>query len=285
MVIDESLRFKEHVAYAAARAQKMLTSLSRLMPNVGGPREPRRRLLVSVVHSVLLYGAPVWAETLDYVKPNVDELTRVQRRATLRSICAYRTVSRVAANVLASIPPIDLLAKERNALFLNRRELQSAQDANTSTPREVTMREWQRRIDESDPTEKGLWTRTLIKNVNSWCARSHGQLSYHMTQAFSGHGCFGTYLLRIGKEDNACCHHCPAAVDDPGHTLFQCPSWEGLRNEVHQTLGGFDQESMIKKMLDRPENWKAVERFTKEVILLKEEAERSRRAEQVLVAS
>ena len=31
------------------------------MPNIAGPREAKRRLVASVVHSKLLYVAPVWA--------------------------------------------------------------------------------------------------------------------------------------------------------------------------------------------------------------------------------
>lgn len=64
IVIDENLLFKEHVKYVAEKAQRTCTLLSRLMPNVGGPSELRRKLLLSVVISVFLYGAPVWAGTL-----------------------------------------------------------------------------------------------------------------------------------------------------------------------------------------------------------------------------
>ena len=34
------------------------------MPNIGGPREAKNRLVASVVHSKLLYVAPVWANAL-----------------------------------------------------------------------------------------------------------------------------------------------------------------------------------------------------------------------------
>ncbi|CAI6345687.1 unnamed protein product [Macrosiphum euphorbiae] len=65
MIIDGSLFFKEHMQSASAKAEMISTQLARIMPNVGGPREDRRRLLSSVVHSVLLYGAPSWAHTLN----------------------------------------------------------------------------------------------------------------------------------------------------------------------------------------------------------------------------
>ncbi|KAL4123012.1 hypothetical protein QTP88_015245 [Uroleucon formosanum] len=117
MVVDRSMLFKGQVKKAAARAAGIGNQLARIMPNVGGPREDRRRLLSSVVHSVLLYGAPSWAHTLELVPGNVQTLNRAQRKVLLRCICAYRTVSKAATNVIASTPPADLLAMERMAAF------------------------------------------------------------------------------------------------------------------------------------------------------------------------
>lgn len=59
IVIDYNLNFNQHVEATAAKAERTLTALSRLMPNVGEPKESLRKLLVSVIHSVILYGAPV----------------------------------------------------------------------------------------------------------------------------------------------------------------------------------------------------------------------------------
>lgn len=41
--------FEVHYRGAAAKAKRVMTSLDRLMPNVGGPKELRRRLLTSVI--------------------------------------------------------------------------------------------------------------------------------------------------------------------------------------------------------------------------------------------
>lgn len=112
MIIDSSLFFREHMRSASSKAEMISTQLARIMPNVGGPREDRRRLLSSVVYSVLLYGAPSWAHTLDLIPDNVKLLNKTQRKILLRCTCAYRTVSGGAANVLASIPPADLLVNE-----------------------------------------------------------------------------------------------------------------------------------------------------------------------------
>jgi len=112
IIVDDSLRFSEHVKVTADKAQKIMLLLSRIMPNVGGPREARRKLLASVVHSIILYGAPVWGPSLEYSKQRTDQLLSVQRRATLGCICAYRTTPQVTATVIASMPPIDILVRE-----------------------------------------------------------------------------------------------------------------------------------------------------------------------------
>lgn len=120
-IVDKLCLFKAHIKKATQKADRVGVSLARLMPNVGGPREAKRRLLVSVVHSVLLYGAPSWAHTLDLVPGNVNLLNRSQRKVLLRKICAYRTVSGAATTVLAGIPPADLLARERETEYSRRR--------------------------------------------------------------------------------------------------------------------------------------------------------------------
>jgi hypothetical protein len=45
MVVDKSMLFKGQVKKAAARAAEIGNQLTRIMPNVGGPLENRRRLL------------------------------------------------------------------------------------------------------------------------------------------------------------------------------------------------------------------------------------------------
>ena len=58
--LDRRLSFGEHLKIAAAKAIQCGEHLARLMPNIGGPREEKRRLVPSVVYSKLLYAAPVW---------------------------------------------------------------------------------------------------------------------------------------------------------------------------------------------------------------------------------
>jgi len=276
MVVDKLMLFKVHVKRAAARTADIGNQLARIMPNMGGPREDRRRLLSSVVHSVLLYGAPSWAHTLEIVPGNVRTLNRAQRRVLLRCACAYRTVSEAATNVIASTPPADLLAKERKTVFDRRRGPAAPTAGNV--PRTNTMEAWQ---DRWSMEESGSWTRRLIPDVRPWCARSHGLISFHLTQFMSGHGCFGQYLHRIRKLDNPRCVDRLAPVDDAEHAIFVCDRWWRRRMELKATINDpFTPETVVGKMLESQYNWTAVEQFVKEVLTKRESEERERQRQE-----
>ena len=65
MQLDRRLSFGEHLRIATAKAIQCGADLTRLMPNIGGPKEDKRRLVASVVNSKLLYTAPVWISALN----------------------------------------------------------------------------------------------------------------------------------------------------------------------------------------------------------------------------
>lgn len=58
-----------------------------------------------------------------------------------------------------------------------------------------------------------------------------------MIQIFTGHGCFGEYLGRIGKEQTGVCVHCGYICDSAQHTLAECPSWTNEREEMAAVMG------------------------------------------------
>ena len=120
--LDRRLSIGEHVQIATAKAIQCGASLTRLMLNIGGPREAKRRLVASVVNSKLLYAAPVWTSALNNHAIQ-KKLFSVQRGVVLSILSAYRTVSTSAVLVLASAPPIDLLTEERKETFQLRKEL------------------------------------------------------------------------------------------------------------------------------------------------------------------
>ena len=99
-----------------------VAALTRIIPNIGGPKEAKRRLVASVVNSKLLYTARIWTSALNN-HAILKKLFSAQRGVVMRIVSAYRTVSTSAVLVLVSVPPIDLLAEERKHTFQLRKEL------------------------------------------------------------------------------------------------------------------------------------------------------------------
>ncbi len=110
---DGKLTFKEHAKQIAAKAERVIASISRLMSSLGGPREGKCKLLANVANSVLLYGAPIWTDAINAREYRRMEMVSVQQKAVLKCVSAYRTVSTDAVCVLAGIhTPIELVADE-----------------------------------------------------------------------------------------------------------------------------------------------------------------------------
>jgi len=101
-----------------------------------------------------------------------------------------------------------------------------------------------------------------------------------MTQVLSGHGCFGEFLCRIGKERTAECHHCDHLHDSAQHTLEACSAWAAERAELVVTVGAdLSLPAVIRAMVGGRGAWKAVSSFCGRVMLQKKDAERERRGE------
>lgn len=267
--MDSKLRYTEHVTKAAAKAAGTATALSRIMANIGGPRQQKRLLLNTVIHSVLLYGAPVWVDALN-IEGTRRKMASVQRQGALRVVCAYRTVSEGAVLVLAGTPPIQLLALERKRMYEGRNNAEK--NNMRKEAKKHTMLKWQ---DIWDGYPKGRWTHRLIPRLEPWCSRQHGEVNYHLTQALTGHGCFGAYLHRIGRKDTDACTQCGAPQDDAEHTIMACPVWSESRHQLEAELRtSITPDNITAIMLSSNSGWDAVEKFLTHVIRSKESERR-----------
>ncbi|XP_060802895.1 uncharacterized protein LOC132902326 [Amyelois transitella] len=94
----------------------------------------------------------------------------------------------------------------------------------------------------------------------------------------TGHGCFGHYLHRIGREATEACHECGEPDDTAQHTLAECSRWSDERADLIDVLGTRDLSlhSVIAAMLCSEIKWMAVVCFCEHVISQKEAAERAR---------
>lgn len=264
--VDKKLKFTKHAELAADRAAEAAKHLGYLMPNMGGPREKSRRLLTSVTTSRLLYAAPFWSDTMS-VK-GWKKLAAIHRRSQLRVACCYRTVSYEAAAVISGIPPISLLAKERTEIYKGRDKAEARRDL---------IAKWQEEWD-NGTNGNGRWTHRLIGRLEEWLSRKSGQVTYHLTQVLSGHGCFGSYLHRFHLLDSDACAQCGHSPDDPEHAIFKCDAWENWRL---QTCGELEVEelradNLIQLMTSTPEKWKLIAKLVSRIMVTREREERRR---------
>ncbi|KAK9753588.1 hypothetical protein QE152_g1894 [Popillia japonica] len=200
----KNMLIRVHIQKTAEKAGKVLANLCRLMPNVGGPRERRkRRGSAKLPYASLVRIAP----------------PQRARYKLSHEVSAYRTASTSALQAIARMPPIDLLVEHRAAV-----ESQGGH----SKDREYRgiMAKWQARWDTENGTASWTrrlikelqpwcarahgesWTRRLIKELQPWCARAHGEVNFFLAQFLTGHGCFQSYLKRFGLESSDACLYC-----------------------------------------------------------------------------
>lgn len=251
------------------------------MPNLRGPDETKRRLYAHVIHSVLLYAAPVWAEKFAESKTQQIPIKRIQRGVAIRVIRGYKTISYEAATLLAKMPPLFLLAARQRRVYVRMKELKESEEEITAKARDevknmadlLMQRQWA--IYMSNPTSPGLRVRNAILSIfNEWLTRRHGDLTFHLTQILTGHGSFGLFLFRICKVDSALCPYCKKDEDTPQHTLEICPRWEVWRINLKRIVGNDLEFGILLKVMTRDSTkWKAAVEFARGVMAEKEKEE------------
>lgn len=256
VVLDNGLSFQEHTNIVAQKALGTASKLARIMPNIKGPRQVTRKLMATVAYSQVLYAAPVLNNAVQKRKTLRRLLERVHRSITIRVTSAYRTISTTAASVLADIPPIDLLLRERSEIYHQCRSNTLSQIEKRVAKEEARLRlleTWQNRWDGDN---KGRWTHELIPDVKKWVRRTHGETNFYLTQILSGHGNFGKYLYKFKIKSTATCELCNEAEDDVQHTIIICRVWQNLRN-MFPVASGTNRtiEALFNNMMESKEYW------------------------------
>lgn len=268
--LGSKLGFKNHLVSTRLKATKTVAVIGRLMPNVGGPKEEKKRILATVVNSQLLYAAPIWERAMIY-ENNRQIMQGPQRHMTLRVASAYRTVSTLALCAVTGTPPVRWLVQERCDVHRMRQQGVAVADAKTRA-KEAMMRAWQ---EEWASSTKGDWTRKIIPNVIEWKRRRHGRLNFHVTQALTGHGCFNAYLWKFKRASSASCTSCGELWDDVEHTLFNCARWAVKKDKLEWELNEeMTPTSMGRAMMTCGNSWTLIATYISEILTKKEEEER-----------
>lgn len=281
--VENEWKFNAHFRYLKEKVGRVIRTLNRLMPNLRGLDERRRRLYANVVFSVLLYGAPVWGE-IPVLNRWRTMLSGLERAIAQRVISGYRTVSSNAALLLARLPPTRFIAPifQRKRVYIGIKQLRKNGEYSKETRGELVEREHAEMCEQwrnflKHPNTPGECTKMgIVLRLEEWLAHKADSMSYRITQLMTGHGTFVRYLRRIGKRPNGECDFC-AEDDNAFHTLRECPAWDCKRLDLRKRLElerDFTLGNVVDAIIRSKEAWLAFSTFAEEVMREKEEEER-----------
>ncbi len=228
---DGKLIFKEHAKRTAAKAEKVVAGISRLMSNLEVLSEGKCKRLANVAMLVLLYEAPIWADAINAKKYWRTEMVSVQRKAVLRCVSTYRIVSTEAVCVLTGILPIEIVVDEHKRVYRATHQISSKSGKVLRVrldERQVMLHKWKELLLGSS---KGEWTHLLTHNLKVKLERCHGQTNFYLTQVMSGHRAFNVYLFHMKLAKSPECTNCDRRWwdDDAWLTLFECLAFNCTR--------------------------------------------------------
>lgn len=115
-----------------------------------------------------------------------------------------------------------------------------------------------------------MWTRRLVKNINVWIQKKHGEVDYWVAQFLTGHRSFGSYLKKIKKRADDRCFACKVR-DDPEHAIFYCMRWEPNREEATGALGKeLNPDNIVDIMTESEDNWNTIHKMIRNILYIKE---------------
>ena len=89
-MIDNRLTFKDHLTYIIRKCAGTTRALACIMPNLGGPSQEKKQLLMSVVISIALYAGSIWGEAMDKNTYRIG-VDGAYRRSAVRVVSAFHT--------------------------------------------------------------------------------------------------------------------------------------------------------------------------------------------------
>lgn len=258
----ENLSFDSHIELACEKVEKIIRSLSCLMPLSKGPSFLKKKLIFTSVLSALLYGLPVWHHDATKIR-NIKLIQKTLRPIKLRLCSAYRTVSERCLEAISGFPPIQLTMEERMRRY--------GKQENFSDIKQDILHQWCDLWLSSPPSEDA-WFKRLVPDFEEWILRDNRmETDFFLTQLLSGHGSFRYYLFRFKLVQNPNCVFCSrVVVDDAQHTFFECDRFLRMRLEIEADLNvvfnvGNFQQIIIKNLT----NWIRIKRYVKDIINIK----------------
>ena len=70
----------------------------------------------------------------------------------------------------------------------------------------------------------------------------------------------------MGITSNPFCKICGIREDTVEHTFFDCPNTEAERQQIFSLVGPFSASSVVSKMLESEDKWKAIALFVENIL-------------------
>lgn len=203
-----------------------------------------------------MYGAPIWSDEFCTSKKLKQQIRRIERILAIRVIAGYRTVSADAALILARIPPMCIAADYWKKVYARVTDLKienswskAAENDIKEDEKIILYRQWQLMLTRNDVA--GVRTCTAISPIlPRWVERNWGEMTYRLTQLMTGHGCFNSYLYRIGKAESPICSYC-TMEDTTEHHIMICNKWDSEREILKEKIGeDLQLSAVVRKMCE-----------------------------------
>ena len=95
----------------------------------------------------------------------------------------------------------------------------------------------------------------------------HGLMTFHLTQVLTGHGCFRSYLKRIGVYESTECPTCSETDENVKQVLFIGPRFLEERERFRALWKGpLTPEGIGRCLLSSQRGWDAVISFATEMV-------------------
>ena len=167
----------------------------------------------------------------------------------IRVVRGFRIILAAAAAVLAGFPQFELQVLRCREIYFHTRSLSDGVGPVSAEvkvrPRRALLDRWRVSLGMRAGAPGLRILEAVLPNWDVWLDGDGPPLTYRVTHVLTGHGCFGEYLHRIGKEATAHSHHCDASVDSAQYTLEYCPAPRPHRGNRMRPLAAGDLRSTV----------------------------------------
>lgn len=236
VLLDPKFNFTAHFDSVIAKCRQSLPVLTQLCQRTCGYSTAARRIMVyGAIYTRIFYCSSVFYHRLSLKTVREKLKMKIQRPCDLIRIRAYRTASADGSMVIANSPPLDLLVLRRSILYELKQNrvprhwgpftpVDNVNDPQPAQWETAILDEWNYRWQQSQVSE---WTHQLFPTIPDR-QKTPVRADFWLTQALTGHGCFGSYLKKFRRRQSEACR-CGFPLESPEHVFRSCPLYENKR--------------------------------------------------------